>query len=62
MEKKTEKKRYEGFKVTIDDGFVVYEYKFPGGEHLSIDEIAEAISTGTGLEIESYSQVKEYKE
>jgi hypothetical protein len=50
---------FDGFVVTIDDGFVAYEYKFPGGNHLSIHQIAEAISSGCGLEIESHKQVKE---
>lgn len=53
----TQEERYDGFKVTIDDGFVAYEYKFPKGEHLSIHQIAEAISDQTGLEIESSIQV-----
>jgi hypothetical protein len=53
-----EETRFNGFVVTIDDGFVCYEYRFPGGDHLSIQALAEAISSETGLEIESFQQVK----
>jgi hypothetical protein len=53
-----EQEGFDGFIVTIDDGFVAYEYRFPDGYNLSINDIAKAIETGCGLKVQSHKLIE----